>query len=193
MLTKPSETEVLCLSDIRGQETTKRAMEVAASGNHTLLIIGGSGQGKSALLSLQGGLMGELNKREVPWHEVRPNDEAVPFLVEHHDIVVTMGDLPASDWFLPPPGETTEEVRLRVAKVRGNYHKVGMDAEAGKLFLEAYGNMRLNPRKADAVERVANTLAVMDHHGRAKFVARLHVAEALSYIHQVLDLEGNTG
>lgn len=53
------------LKDIRGQETAKRALEVAAAGGHNLLMVGPPGAGKSMLASRLPGLIPELDLEEM--------------------------------------------------------------------------------------------------------------------------------
>ncbi len=55
---------ILDLKDIRGQETTKRALEVAAAGGHNLLMIGPPGAGKSMLAARLPGLLPPLDAGE---------------------------------------------------------------------------------------------------------------------------------
>ncbi|KAA2215095.1 YifB family Mg chelatase-like AAA ATPase [Teichococcus oryzae] len=53
-----------CLSEVRGQESGKRALEIAAAGRHNLLLIGPPGAGKSMLASRLPGLLPDLTPRE---------------------------------------------------------------------------------------------------------------------------------
>jgi magnesium chelatase family protein len=53
-----------CLSDVRGPERAKRALEIAAAGRHHLLMVGPPGAGKSMLSARLPGLMPPLTARE---------------------------------------------------------------------------------------------------------------------------------
>ena len=52
------------LKQVKGQETAKRALEIAAAGGHNLAMIGPPGAGKSLLASCMPGILPELTPAE---------------------------------------------------------------------------------------------------------------------------------
>jgi magnesium chelatase family protein len=52
------------LADVRGQYHARRALEIAAAGNHSLLMLGPPGTGKSLLASRLPGILPEMNEVE---------------------------------------------------------------------------------------------------------------------------------
>jgi len=120
-------------------------------------------------------------------------------LFDRIDLHVDVPAVAASDLSLPPPAEGSAEVAARVARARAVQTKryegygiatnaeadgtlleevAGPDQEGRALLNKATEKLKLSARGYHRVMRVARTLADLDGSFR---VARLHIAEALSY------------
>src|SRR4029079_15952363 len=91
----PAPRAAVDLADISGHETPKRALEIAAAGGHSLLLVGPPGTGKTLLARALPGLMPPLDPDEAliasACHSVaglvypaRPLLAARPFRAPHH-------------------------------------------------------------------------------------------------------------
>ncbi|MCL2017945.1 MAG: YifB family Mg chelatase-like AAA ATPase [Alphaproteobacteria bacterium] len=58
-------TKCGCMSEIHGQESAKRAIEIAAAGGHAMLMIGPPGSGKTMIASRLPGILPGLTPREI--------------------------------------------------------------------------------------------------------------------------------
>ncbi|MCH7889116.1 MAG: YifB family Mg chelatase-like AAA ATPase [Proteobacteria bacterium] len=126
-------------------------------------------------------------------------------LFDRIDLHVEVPEVSAADLTLPPPAEGSSEVAARVAKARAIQNqryagevdgegrpvrtnavadgtllmRVATPEEAGaQLLTQATGTLKLSARGYHRVLKVARTLADLDG---ADNVARIHIAEALSY------------
>lgn len=103
-------------AEVRGQQATKRALEIAAAGAHNVLLAGSQGSGKTMLARRLPGILPPLSREEAlevsQVHSVvglLPPEgrlaERRPFRAPHHS--VSMAGLIGGGAGLPQPGEVT--------------------------------------------------------------------------------------
>jgi magnesium chelatase family protein len=75
--------DVACLTEVRGQTGAKRALEIAAAGNHNLLLVGPPGTGKSMLASRLPGILPPMTEAECLESAAVASVSEVGFRAEH--------------------------------------------------------------------------------------------------------------
>jgi predicted ATPase with chaperone activity len=188
------------LKFVKGQETAKRAIEIAVAGSHSILLCGPIGCGKTLLaectLALAPSTDAVLIRDDIDldWdnRQLRCDlDDRPPVvatatempadlaIVDRFPIVVTLNPLHAADLILPALAEDSTAVRTRIATAQKRQQPTGPDNKALALLREYAENCLMSARAYEHTMAVAATIAKLD--GTDK-VGRVHVAEALSYL-----------
>lgn len=113
----------LCLSEVRGQQQARRALEISASGGHSLLLSGSPGSGKSMLAARLPGILPPLSEQDA---------------LAVAAIYSITQQRPTHDFFMPPfraPHHTASAVALVGGSARPRPGEISL-AHAGILFLD---------------------------------------------------------
>jgi magnesium chelatase family protein len=164
----------LDLSEIRGQEGAKRALEIAAAGRHNLVLYGPPGTGKTTLARALVGILPPLNDDEV---------------LETTSIHSTAGTLPAGGIVRLPPFRSPHHTVSHTALVGGGaYPRAGEVtlAHNGVLFMDELPEFDARTLEAlrqpleDRVVTVSRTKASVTFPADCMLVAAMNPAETLS-------------
>jgi magnesium chelatase family protein len=156
------------LADVRGQAAARRALEIAAAGGHSLLLIGPPGAGKSMLAQRLPGLLPQLG------------DEAALESAMLHSLVKPLASL--TDWRRPPfraphHGASSAAViggggRLRPGEISLAHH--------GVLFLDELPEFRRDVLEALREPLESGSISIARAAWSGQFPARFQLVAAMN-------------
>ena len=172
-------TNTLDLADVRGQHRAKRALEVAASGAHNMLMVGSPGSGKSMLASRLPGILPALEEDEAV-------ESATIYSISHNGF-------DAKQWGVRPfraPHHTASGVALVGG---GSFPMPGEISLAhnGVLFLDEL--TEYDRRVLEVLREPLETghIAISRAARQAQFPARFQLIAAMNPCPQGCDIDAN--
>ena len=174
-------------SIIYGNEMAKRALVVAAAGNHSILFVGPPNCGKTMLraVALELGLGTTFEARPCPCGY--RNDPRRACQCRFNQIDRHLRRLPVADISIEvvspaeremrSPGTTLAEMRQQV-EARGDYQSLELGEDSRNLLKAAVAELALDADARNRILAVARTIANLDRNER---IEARHVCEAINY------------
>lgn len=178
--TEPKQrTEVLDLSDVRGQHRARRALEVAAAGSHNMLMVGSPGSGKTMLASRLPSILPPLSETEAI-------ESATIYSISH-------GGFTNKQWGIRPfraPHHTASGVALVGGGSNPMPGEISL-AHHGVLFLDELTEFDRHVLEVLREPLETGTIAISRAARQAQFPARFQLVAAMNPCPQGCDLDIN--
>ena len=176
-------------SIIYSNEMAKRALLVAAAGNHSILFIGPPNAGKTMLraVALELGHGNTFEARPCPCgYRSDPRRECVCRCnqIERHvrklpvvDICIEVVPPRERDMRVGTPGTTVAEMKQQI-DAKTDYQSLELDDDSRNLLKAAVSEYALDPDVRNRIIAVARTIANLD---RSERIDARHLCEAINY------------
>jgi len=174
---------------IKSQEGAKRALVVAIAGNHSILLLGAPGCGKSMLRSAARhfGLLDTFEARCCPCgyrNDPRHACHCTAAQIQRHlaklpeaDITIEVPPVPVREWESSARATGNDQIRRTLDAMRKPAPS-GLDEFARELLGSSARELALSADRLDRTQRIAATIAALDDCGA---IAASHVMEAINY------------
>ncbi len=156
------------LSDVRGQHQARRALEIAAAGNHSLLLVGPPGTGKTLLASRLPGLLPPLDEEQA--------------LESAAVASISTGRFDTRRWRIRPfraPHHTASAVALVGGGSNPRPGEISL-AHHGVLFLDEFPEFKRHVLEALREPMETGSIIISRANGQAEFPAYFQLVAAMN-------------
>ncbi|MFQ5642980.1 MAG: YifB family Mg chelatase-like AAA ATPase [Thiogranum sp.] len=156
------------LSDVRGQHQARRALEISAAGNHSLLLVGPPGTGKTLLASRLPGLLPPLGEKQALEAAAVTSISAGHFDIRH--------------WRIRPfraPHHTASAAALVGGGSNPRPGEISL-AHHGVLFLDEFPEFKRHVLEVLREPMETGSIIVSRASGQAEFPARFQLVAAMN-------------